>query len=126
MMDEPGPEGPFFLLAGPSSHHALQNTPKAVFPFKIPKQSFKSRIVRKQMQSFGDGQSVTGPDQDSVRFSEFFRNRVPIYHIRSPLSILCLLRWSAPAGGQLEFPPNLLADTGCVPADALAYELPLD
>ena len=25
-MDEPGPEGPFFLLAGPSGHHALQNT----------------------------------------------------------------------------------------------------
>ena len=84
MMDEPGPEGPLLLLVGPSGHHALQNAPKAVFPFKIPKQSFKGRIVRKQMQSFGDGQSVTGPDQDSVRFSEFFRNRVPIYHIRSP------------------------------------------
>ena len=78
------------------------------------------------MQSFGDGQAVTGPDQDSVRFSEFFRNRVPINHIRSPLSILWLLRWSTPAGGQLEFPPNLLADIGCVPADALAYEMTLD
>ena len=125
-MDEPGPEGPLFLLSGPSSHHALQNALKAVFPFKIPKESFKDRIVRKQMQSFGDGQAVTGPDQDSVRFSEFFRNRFPINHIRSPLSILCLLRWIAPAGGQLEFPPNLLADTGCVPADALAYEMTLD
>ena len=78
------------------------------------------------MQSFGDRQAVTGPDQDSVRFSEFFRNRILINHIRSPLSILCLLRWIAPAGEQPEFPPNLLADTGCVPADALAYELPLD
>ena len=125
-MDEPSPEGPFFLLAGPSSHHALQNALKALLPFKIPKQSFKGRIVRKQMQSFGDGQSVTGSDQDSVRFSEFFRNRVPINHIRSALSILCLLRWIAPAGGQLKFPSNLLANTGCVPADALAYEMPLD
>ena len=125
-MDEPGPEGPFFLLAGPSGHHALQNAPKAVLPFEIPKQSFKGRIVYKQMQSFGDGQAITGPDQDSVCFSEFFRNRVPINYIRSLLSILWLLRWIAPAGGQPEFPPNLLADTGCVPADALDYEMPLD
>ena len=95
-------------------------------PCEISKQFIKGRIVRKQMQSFGDGQAVTGSDQDSVRFSEFFRNRVPINHICSLLSILWLLRWIAPAGGQLEFPPNLLADTGCVPADALAYELPLD
>ena len=126
MMDEPGPEGPFFLLAGPSGHHALQNTTQAVFLFEISKQFIKGRIVRKQMQSFGDGQSVTGPDQDSVRFSDFFCNRVPINHVRSLLSILWLLRWIAPAGGQPEFPPNLLADTGCVPADAPDYELPLD
>jgi len=99
---------------------------QAVFLFEISKQFIKGRIVRKQIQSFGDGQSVTGPDQDSVRFSDFFRNKVPINHIRSLLSILWLLRWIAPAGGQLEFPPNLLADTGCVPADALAYETPLD
>ena len=125
-MDEPGPEGPLFLLAGPSSHHALQNAPKAILSLKIPKQSIKSPIVRKQMQSFGDGQAVTGSDQDSVRFSEFFRNRFPINRIRSSLSILWLLRWIAPAGGQAEFPPNLLADTGFVPADALAYEMPLD
>ena len=116
----------FSSSLGHPAINALQNAPKAVLPFKIPKQSFKGRIVRKQMQAFGDGQAVTGPDQDSVRFFEFFRNRVPINHIRSLLSILWLLRWIAPAGGQLGFPPNLLADTGCVLADALAYELTLD
>lgn len=125
-MDEPGPEGPLFLLAGPSGHHALQNAPQAVFPFKIPKQSFKGRIVRKQMQSFRDGQAVAGPNQDGVCFFDFFGNRFPINHVRSPLSILLLLRWIAPGGGQLEFLPNLLADIGCVPADAPDYGMPLD
>ena len=43
-----------------------------------------------------------------------------------PAGALSIGKWIAPAGGQPEFPPNLLADTGCVPADALAYELPLD
>ena len=89
MMDESGPEGPFFLFAGPASHHALQNTPKVVFPFKIPKHSFKGRIVRKQMQSFGDGQSVTGPDQDSVRFSEFFRNNLVSFLPYGTLTVVC-------------------------------------
>ena len=56
----------------------------------------------------------------------FFGNGFPINHIRSLLSILWLLRWIAPAGEQPEFPPNLLADTGCVPADAPDYEIPLD
>ena len=83
MMDEPGPEDPLFLLAGPLGHHALQNAAQSVFLFEISKQFVKGCIVRKQMQSLGDGQSVTGPDQDSIRFSEFFRNRVPIDHIRS-------------------------------------------
>ena len=89
MMDEPSPEGPLFLLAGPSGHHALQNAPKAILPLKIPKQSFKGPIVRKQMQSFGDGQSVTGPDQDSVRFSEFFRNNLASFLPYGTLTVDC-------------------------------------
>ena len=70
---------------GPHKLH----TPKVVFPFKIPKHSFKGRIVRKQMQSFGDGQSVTGPDQDSVRFSEFFRNNLASFLPYGTLTVDC-------------------------------------
>ena len=66
--------------------------------FEISKQFIKGCIVCKQMQSFGDGQAVTGPDQDSVRFSEFFRNRVPINHIRSLLFYFMVAAMDLPEG----------------------------
>ena len=71
-----------------------------VFPFEIPKQSFKGSIVRKQVQSFRDGQAVAGPDQDSVCFFEFFCNRFPIHPVRSLLSFyVCRDGSLLPEGG---------------------------
>ena len=102
-----------------TTYHALQNAAQSVLPFEISKQSFKGRIVCKEMQPLGDGQTVAGPDQDSVRLFDSFCNKVPVSYVRSLLPILYLYE-IAPVGWQVEFPPNLLADTGCVPAGAPA------
>ena len=90
VVDEARPKGPLFFFVGPPGHHALQNTAQSVLPFEISKQFFKGRIVRKEMQSLGDGQTVAGADQDSVRLFDSFCNKVPVSYVRSLLPILCL------------------------------------
>lgn len=78
--------------------HPLQQTPQAVFPFEVPKQLFKGRIVRKQVQSFGDGQPVAGTDQNGICLTDFFRDGVEIMH--------CCILLSVSAEGLPAFPPG--------------------